>query len=65
MRNPRVLFWFIIVLTIVAVLVVLPKTITVANKTFKGFDPSSWPKPFRIEKDFSFRRGLDLEGERK
>jgi len=62
MRNPRILFWFIIVLTIVAVLVVLPKTITVANKTFKGFDPSSWPKPFRIEKDFSFRRGLDLEG---
>lgn len=62
MRNPRVFFWFIIVLTIVAVLIVLPKTITVANKTFKGFDPSSWPKPFRIEKDFSFRKGLDLEG---
>ena len=58
-------------------MIVLPKTIIIAistpklpvinkaiviNKTLKGFDPSSWPKPFRIEKELSFRKGLDLEG---
>lgn len=77
MRNPRILFWFIILLTIVAILIVLPKTITIAfstpkiplinksftiNKTINGFDPSLWPKPFRIERNIVFRRGLDLEG---
>jgi preprotein translocase subunit SecD len=62
MKNPKILFWFIVALTIVAILIVLPKSITIGNKIYKGFDPSSLPKPFRFEKDLSFRRGLDLEG---
>ncbi len=77
MRNPRIIFWFIVILTIVAILIVLPKTFKVAfstpkiplvnksftvNRTIHGFDPSTWPKPFRIQKDIAFRKGLDLEG---
>jgi preprotein translocase subunit SecD len=76
MRNPKVLFIFIVILTILSILIVLPKTMKIAfstkiplinksisiNRTIKGFDPASLPQPFRINRDLSFRKGLDLEG---
>lgn len=77
MKNSRFLFWFIILLTIVSLIIILPKTLTIAfstskiplinksftiHKTLNGFDGAKLPKPFRIEKDLSFRKGLDLEG---
>lgn len=77
MKNPKIIFWFIVVLTIVAILIVLPKSMKIAfstpklpvinkeisiNRTIKGFDSSSLPPPFRFDKDLFFRKGLDLEG---
>lgn len=74
MRNPRFLFWFITVLTIIAILIDLPKTIPLSfdvsffgkrlsvHRTIAGFNPNSFFSRFNIQKDFEFRRGLDLEG---
>jgi preprotein translocase subunit SecD len=63
MKNPRSLFWLIIVLTIVAVFINLPvlSNIKFANKTF-SFDPNIVFKKLNINKQLTFRRGLDLEG---
>ncbi len=51
MRNPRILFWFIVVLTIAAILIDLP------NEKINFFIGN-----FHIQKDFSFQKGLDLQG---
>src|SRR3989344_2846877 len=75
--TPRILFWIIIVLTVMSILIDLPKTINIAyespkiplinkkisiNKEITGFNSGFFLKPFNIKKDFIFRRGLDLEG---
>lgn len=77
MKNPRFLFWLIVVLAILAILIDLPKTISISfdspkfpiinkkisfHKTFSGFNPSFIFGPLNIRRDFSFRKGLDLEG---
>lgn len=63
MRNPRFLFWFIIILTILAILIDLPKTIDLPfKKKITGFNPNFFIGSLHIQKDFSFRKGLDIEG---
>ncbi|MBI2074323.1 MAG: protein translocase subunit SecD [Candidatus Levybacteria bacterium] len=77
MKNLRILFLLIIALTIISILINLPPSIPVSfqtpklpiinkkisiQKTFKGIGPSLNLGPIRIEKTFSFRKGLDLEG---
>lgn len=60
MKNSRLFFWFIILLTIFAILVDLPRIITVPlNGNQTVLNPISL---LRIKKDLSFRKGLDLEG---
>jgi len=75
MKNPRYLFWFIVVLTILAILIDLPPRIPISytspqlpiinkkisfNTSLEGF--STFLRKFNITKDFSFHKGLDLEG---
>lgn len=62
MKNPRFLFWLIIALTVFAIVVDLPDPIRIANKSFRGFTPNFFIGSWHIQKDLSFRRGLDLEG---
>ena len=62
-KNPQLLFWFIVLLTILAVFIILPafKNVKIANQTF-SFDTNSVLKTLRINKELTFRKGLDLEG---
>lgn len=62
-KNPRSAFWLIICITILAVFINLPKVnnIQLANKTF-NFDPNVVFKTLKINKELTFRKGLDLEG---
>lgn len=53
MKNPRFLFWFIIVLTVVAVVIDLPRS-PLSSGILLG--------QFRLQKDLAFKKGLDLEG---
>lgn len=62
MKKPRVFFWFIVVLTIVAIFIDFPKEFTLFGRRFFGFSPNFFVGSFHIQKDFSIRRGLDLEG---
>ncbi|RJQ36107.1 protein translocase subunit SecD [Candidatus Microgenomates bacterium] len=74
MKNPRIIFWFIIVLTIFAVFIDLPKVIDISfdsptlpvinkkisiHKKILGFNPGLF---LSGEREFDFRKGLDLEG---
>lgn len=61
MKNPRVLFWFIVVLTIVSFLIDLPEKFTLFNRHF-DLSPNFFIGPFHIQKDLAFQKGLDLEG---
>ncbi|MDO8657528.1 MAG: protein translocase subunit SecD [Candidatus Levybacteria bacterium] len=75
--SPRVLFWLIIALTILSVSIDLPKTINISydspklpvinkkisiHRNIQGFNPNFFLGPFRIQKEFEFKKGLDLEG---
>ncbi len=53
-KYPRFFFWFLLVITAAAVLVDLPNTLRVGNKTIGPLHPR--------QKDFTFHRGLDLAG---
>ncbi|HEX7042822.1 MAG TPA: protein translocase subunit SecD [Patescibacteria group bacterium] len=74
MKKPRLFFWFIILLTIVAIFIDVP-TFPISSKPVKLpwskkatqlYFPGSQLKlslgSFKIDKEFSFVRGLDLEG---
>ncbi len=63
MKKPRSLFWLIIVLTIVAVFINLPvvSNVKIAGKTI-NFDPNIIFKKLNINKQLTFREGLDLSG---
>lgn len=54
MKKPRILLLFIIAISILSILIDLPRI----NK----FDPHFFLRPFIGSKDLSFRKGLDLEG---
>ena len=58
-QNPRRLFWIIILLTILGVFINLPK-ISI-NKNL-SLDPNSVLQKLKINKQLTFRQGLDLEG---
>jgi preprotein translocase subunit SecD len=54
MKKPQLLFWFIIAVTIFSIIIDFPR---VNNINFQFF-----LKPLIGEKEFTFRKGLDLEG---
>lgn len=77
MKNPRFLFWFIVAITILAVLIDLPSSLKISynsskipfinksvqiNKTLTGFQPDFFIGSYHFQKEFPFRKGLDLEG---
>ncbi len=62
MRHTRFLFWFIVVLTIVAIFIDLPQQFTLFGKHFSALSPNFFLGKFNIQRDVSFRKGLDLEG---
>ncbi|HSX40732.1 MAG TPA: protein translocase subunit SecD [Candidatus Saccharimonadales bacterium] len=57
MKNPRLLFAFIIALTILSLLVVLPRPLPILKS-----DPQFFLRPLIGQKNVEFRRGLDLSG---
>ncbi|MBI2032924.1 MAG: protein translocase subunit SecD [Candidatus Levybacteria bacterium] len=76
-KNPRLFFWFIVILTIFAIIIDLPKVFTIdietqniplvnrkisIHRTIGGFNPNFFIGPWHVKKDLSFRKGLDLEG---
>lgn len=72
-KYQRLFFWFLIVITILAILIDLPKNIPiviklpfnnkpVVNKIFQGFNLNFLLAGKPIQKDFDFRKGLDLAG---
>lgn len=77
MRNPRTFFWFIIILTIITILIDFPKKINISfespkiplinkkisiKKDLNGLPNNIFIGPLLIQKDLSFKKGLDLEG---
>lgn len=74
--RTRLFFWVITILTVFAILIDLPKSFNLSintkiplinktisfNRTINGFNPNFFFGPFKIQRDFSFRKGLDLEG---
>ena len=64
-KNPRILFWFIIALTILAVFVDLPSIQTISIGSFHqkvNFDINNFLRPLKLNSQIAFRRGLDIEG---
>ncbi len=57
-KNPRRLFWLIIILTIISVFINLPNT----SIGSVGLNPNGLLKKFNINKIVEFRQGLDLAG---
>ena len=65
MKNPRSLFWFIILLTVISVFIILPKIEGFKIPPFNtklSLDANSFFKSIGIKKELKFRQGLDLEG---
>lgn len=76
MKNSRFTLIIIIILTIVAILINIPKIINInfdskipivnkkiaIHKSFNGFNPNFFLGSFHFQKDFSFSEGLDLAG---
>lgn len=54
MKNPRLLFWFIILLTSASIFINLPSTVS--------FNPNLVTKKLGLGKALEFRQGLDLKG---
>ncbi len=54
MKNPRLLFWLIILLTSASVFINLPSTVS--------FNPNLVTEKLRLGKTMEFRQGLDLKG---
>lgn len=76
-KNPRSILFLIILITIAAVVINIPKQIKLSlttpklpflqkqftiNKTFPGFNPDFYLGSLHFKRDLSFRKGLDLEG---
>lgn len=75
MKKPRFLFWFIIAITILAIVVDIPQKFSISfnskiplinkkvsiHREFFGFNPAL-VLPFLTNKKMDFRKGLDLEG---
>lgn len=76
-KKQRILLSLIILFTILAILINMPRRIPISfespvlpvinkkisiHSELKGFNPNFFLGPFHISRDFSFRKGLDLEG---
>lgn len=76
-KHPRIAMFFILLLFFLAVLINIPKEFTISyvspalpvinkkifiQKHFNGFNPNFLIGGIHIQKDFSFKKGLDLEG---
>ncbi len=75
-KHVRFTLWLIIALTIITVLIDLPRIITVSvnskiplinkqlviNQSIQGFNPELIFGPFGIQRDLAFKKGLDLQG---
>jgi preprotein translocase subunit SecD len=64
-KNPRRLFWFIIIITILAVFVNIPTIGTLSIGPFHqkiNFNSSNYLRLLGINKELTFRKGLDIEG---
>lgn len=63
-KSPRLFFWFIIALTILAIFINLPNIGRINLGPIKNLaiNPSNILRALRINKELEFRRGLDLEG---
>lgn len=73
-KHARFILWLIVVLTIIAVVVDFPQSLTInknfslfgktisINKTIKGLNTNFQLGPFYVHKDLSFKEGLDLQG---
>lgn len=63
MINPRPLFFFIILLTLFAVFITLPSSVTLQGKTYNiPYNPSMIIEKYQLGKAIEFRQGLDLKG---
>ncbi len=64
-KNPRLFFWFIILLTILAIFVNVPSigTLSIGPIHQKiNFNINNFLRPLGITSQLTFRRGLDIEG---
>ncbi len=64
-KNPRLLFWFITLLTILAIFVNIPSVGTVSVGPIHqkiNFNINNFLRPLGITSQLTFRRGLDIEG---
>jgi len=64
-KNPRRLFWFIILLTILAIFVNVPTISTLSIGPFHqkvNINSSNYLRLLGINKELTFRKGLDIEG---
>ena len=64
-KNPRLLLWFIIFLTVLAIFVNVPSIGTLSIGPFHqkiNFNPSNYLRLLGINRELTFRRGLDIEG---
>lgn len=64
-KNPRLLFWTIIVLTILAIFVNIPSIGTLSMGPFQqkiNFNPNNYFRFLGLNKELAFRKGLDIEG---
>lgn len=76
-QNPRFLLWAIVIITVLAITINIPKTISLSipsfkipftnqtisyHKEFPGFNPDFFVGPVHIQRDLSLRKGLDLDG---
>lgn len=63
MKNPRLLFLFIILITLFAVFITLPSKITLQGKTYDiKYDANALIERYKLGKALEFRQGLDLKG---
>lgn len=63
MRNPRPIFLFISILTLIGVYLNLPSNISIGSfKKEIKYNPSYLVQKLNLGKEFAFREGLDLKG---
>lgn len=63
MKNPRLLFIFIILITLFAVFITLPPKISLQGKTYDNkYNANMFIEKYKLGKALEFRQGLDLKG---
>lgn len=63
MKNPRLLFFFIILITAFAVFINLPPSVSFQGKTYNiKYNPNFLIDKYKLGKALEFRQGLDLKG---